>query len=49
MNNTAVKAAQEAVQRSEELDIRLGLFLLSTHTKVCPISLNISSVYFWPL
>jgi hypothetical protein len=28
MNNTAVKAAQEAVQRSEELDIRLGLFLV---------------------
>jgi hypothetical protein len=25
MNNQAVKAAQEAVQRSEELDIRFGI------------------------
>jgi hypothetical protein len=35
MNNQAVKAAQEAVQRSEELDIRFGI-TNSVHASNCP-------------
>jgi bacteriorhodopsin len=38
MNNTAVKAAQESVQRSEELDIRFG-FMDFVQTVPCPFLL----------
>jgi hypothetical protein len=38
MNNTAVKAAQEAVQHSEELDIRFG-FMDFVQTVPCPFLL----------